>query len=77
MTEPKTSMGIPPVTIRGHTFSIGRILRFVLGVCVISHTAFVYHGPWQSEGVRFVIGGALIDITMLTQGFAAWKSRNG
>lgn len=77
MTEPKTLMGIPPIKIRGYTFSVGRILRFLLGVSIIAHTAFIYHGLWQSEITRFVVGGALIDVTMLTQGFAAWKSRNG
>jgi hypothetical protein len=77
MTEPKTRMGMRPIKIGKQEIHPLRIARFILGVCVVAHTAFIYHGPWQSEGMRFVVGGALIDVTMLTQGFAAWKSRHG
>ncbi len=67
----------PPVKIGKHRFSIGRAIRFLLGVSVISYTAFFWDGTWQEAGVRYILGIALIDITLLTEGVSAWKSRNG
>ena len=78
MSEPKTSMGIPPFTIKGHTFRIGRIVRFVIGVTFMLNGLF--KGPYDDLkiwGIKLAVGALLIDPTLLKDAMSAWKSRNG
>jgi len=78
MTRPKTSTGIAPVTIKGHEYSVGRILRFLVGLFVIVHA--IVWGPYAILyvfGAKLVVGVLLVDPVLLKDAATFWKSRSG
>ena len=77
MPEPKTQLIFPPIKIGKQKFSIGRALRFLVGLVVIVHTACLWDGDLAHTIIRYVIGIALVDIRLLPDIVAAWKSRSG
>ena len=78
MDEPKTSMGIAPITIKGREYRVGRILRFVVGLVAVFHA--VIWGPYDDLkvfGAKLVVGILFVDPTLLKDATTFWKSRSG
>lgn len=67
----------PPVKVGGQKFSVGRALRFCVGLFVIVYTLLTFHGAWQEAGIRYLIGALLVDYRLVVDVVTAWKSRNG
>ena len=69
--------GIAPITIKGQEYSLGRILRFIVGLFVIIHA--VVWGPYAILyvfGAKIGVGILLVDPELLKSVSTFWKSRN-
>ena len=79
MSDPKTSMGMPPIVIGGVTIRPLRVVRFFVGLGLIIH-AFAWtirYFPITVWGVEVAVGLLMVDPELFKLALTARKSRNG
>jgi len=72
-----TQLGLPPVTVHGKEYSIGRIVRFLVGIALLFHAAIFSKDVLWFRAAEGAVALLLVDVKLFNVLSDAWKSRNG